>query len=121
MMNHQQLMMSMPDIQMEEMSLLQNLMQNMNDRQKEQFLLFYRTKRKDKQTMTIIAAIGFLGIAGVHRFITGDIGLGILYIFTCGLCFIGTIIDILNIGQITAAFNEKQALESANLVRMMGV
>ncbi len=118
-MSHQQLLMTMPDIQMEELSLLQNLMQNMDDRQKEQFLLFYRTKRKDKQTMLIIAAIGFLGIAGIHRFITGDIGLGILYIFTCGLCFIGTIIDILNIGQITAAYNEKQAVESANLVRMM--
>ncbi len=119
-MSHQQLLMSMPDIQMEELSMLQNLMQTMNDRQKEQFLLFYRTKRKDKQTMLIIAAIGFLGFAGIHRFLTGEIGLGILYILTLGLCFIGTIIDILNIGQITAAFNEKQAIESAGLVRMMG-
>jgi TM2 domain-containing membrane protein YozV len=119
-MSHQQLMMTMPDLQPEELAVLNELMNDMNERQKEQFLLVYRTKRKDKQTMILLAAIGFLGVAGIHRFIVGDIGLGILYFFTAGFCFIGTIIDIVNISQITNDFNRRQAVESANLVRMMG-
>ncbi|MCU0404195.1 MAG: NINE protein [Chitinophagaceae bacterium] len=118
-MNHQSMMMTIPDLQPEELAVLNELMQGLDERQKEQLIMFYRTKRKDKQTMILLAAIGFLGVAGVHRFIIGDIALGILYIFTLGFCFIGTIIDIVNIGQMTNDFNRKQAVESANLVRMM--
>jgi len=119
-MNHQHLMITMPDLQPEEMAVLNELMNSMNESQKEQFLMMYRTKRKDKQTMILLAAVGFLGFAGIHRFITGDIALGILYIFTLGFCFIGTIIDIVNIGSLTNDFNRKQAVESASLVNMMG-
>ncbi|MCU0388081.1 MAG: NINE protein [Chitinophagaceae bacterium] len=118
-MNHQSMMMTIPDLQPEELAVLNELMQGLDERQKEQLIMFYRTKRKDKQTMILLAAIGFLGVAGVHRFIIGDIALGILYILTLGFCFIGTIIDIVNIGQMTNDFNRKQAVESANLVRMM--
>jgi TM2 domain-containing membrane protein YozV len=113
------MMMTIPDLQPEELAVLNELMQGLDERQKEQLIMFYRTKRKDKQTMILLAAIGFLGVAGVHRFIIGDIALGILYILTLGFCFIGTIIDIVNIGQMTNDFNRKQAVESANLVRMM--
>lgn len=118
-MNQQQLLMMLPDLQAEELAILLDLSRNMNDTQKQQFLMLYRNKRKDRQTMLLLAAIGFLGIAGIHRFIIGDIGLGVLYIFTLGFCFIGTIIDIVNIGQLTSEFNRKQALEAAGLVRML--
>ena len=119
-MNHHQLLMTMPDLQPEELAVLNELMHNLSEKEKEQFLMLYRTKRKDKQTMILLAAIGFLGIAGIHRFIIGDIALGVLYILTLGFCFIGTIIDIVNIGQMTNDFNRKQAIEAANLVQMMG-
>lgn len=39
----------------------------------------------------------FLGFFGAHKFYEGKIGTGILYLFTCGLFFIGWIIDLLNI------------------------
>lgn len=35
----------------------------------------------------------FLGFFGAHKFYEGKIGMGILYIFTCGLLGFGTIID----------------------------
>lgn len=39
----------------------------------------------------------FLGIFGVHKFYRGKIGMGILYIFTCGLFGIGVIVDLVKI------------------------
>ena len=39
----------------------------------------------------------FLGFVGGHKFYEGKIGLGIVYVFTCGLFFLGTFIDFFNI------------------------
>lgn len=44
-------------------------------------------------TLALVLCI-FLGILGVHRFYTRNVGLGILYLFTFGLCLIGVIVDI---------------------------
>ncbi len=45
-----------------------------------------------------------LGFWGVHYFYVGRIGMGILYIFTCGLFGIGWIVDIIRI--IAGAFSD---------------
>ncbi len=37
----------------------------------------------------------FLGGFGIHKFYEGKIGMGILYIFTGGLCLIGVIVDLI--------------------------
>jgi len=48
--------------------------------------------------MTIIlCCIGFLGLAGIHRFYRGRILSGILWLFTGGLFLIGTILDLANL------------------------
>lgn len=39
----------------------------------------------------------FLGAFGAHKFYEGKIGMGILYLLTCGLFGIGWIIDIIKI------------------------
>lgn len=39
----------------------------------------------------------FLGFFGAHKFYEGKIGMGILYLFTCGLFGIGWIIDIISL------------------------
>ena len=37
----------------------------------------------------------FLGFFGAHKFYEGKIGMGIVYIFTGGLFFIGVVIDFI--------------------------
>lgn len=37
----------------------------------------------------------FLGAFGAHKFYEGKIGMGILYLFTGGLCCIGAIVDLI--------------------------
>ena len=39
----------------------------------------------------------FLGFLGAHKFYDGKIGMGVLYIFTGGLCGVGIIIDLISI------------------------
>lgn len=37
----------------------------------------------------------FLGYLGIHKFYEGKVGMGILYIFTGGLCGIGCLVDLI--------------------------
>lgn len=50
------------------------------------------TSRKDKTTAVILCL--FLGHLGAHRFYVGKIGTGILWVFTCGLFGIGSLVDL---------------------------
>ena len=113
------MLMMLPNIQPEEMMNIQELTQSMNDNQKQQFMLFYSSKRKEEQSLLIFALIGFFGFAGIHRLVTGDVALGIIYFLTLGLCGVGTIIDLVNIKKITAEYNRKQAIEAARMAAMM--
>ena len=99
--------------------LIQSITKDMTASQQQQFVSFYGSKRKEQQTLLILAAFGFLGFAGIHRFVTGSIGFGVLYFFTAGLCFVGTIVDMINIKDIAMDYNRKQALEAATMVSMM--
>jgi len=103
----------------EEYSYLLQIMDGMDERQKQGFVMFYSARRKDPQEILLFTLLGFLGFAGIQRFITGQILMGILYILTVGLCFIGTIVDVINHKSITFEYNRKSANESAELVKMM--
>ncbi|HMB98699.1 MAG TPA: TM2 domain-containing protein, partial [Balneolaceae bacterium] len=68
-------------------------------------------RRKDPILLLILAAIGLFGVAGIHRFFAGHIGMGILYILTLGLCYIGTIVDMINYKNFAFEYNRKIAQE----------
>lgn len=57
---------------------------------------------KTKGISILLAAFGFIGLAGLHRFYLGKPLSGILYLVTGGICGLGTLIDILKIASGTS-------------------
>lgn len=58
-------------------------------------------------------------ISGLHRFYLGDIGLGIVHLVTVGFCWIGSVIDIININQRVNDANVKIAMQTLQIVKAM--
>jgi hypothetical protein len=61
----------MPSLEPDEMAFVQMLIKDMNDNQSQQFAMSYMSRRKDPSNMLLFTLIGFLGIAGVQRFVLG--------------------------------------------------
>lgn len=107
----------LPELTGEEMVYVQNLMKDWDDEKARNFANVYRTRRRDPQMILIVTIVGLLGIAGIQRFVTNQIGMGILYFFTLGLCYIGTIVDLINYQKIAFEYNQKMANEVASMIR----
>ena len=107
----------LPEVTGEEALYLQNMVKDFDDEKARSFASVYRTRRKDPQTILILAILGFFGFAGIHRMIIDQIGMGILYLFTGGLCLIGTIVDLVNHQKLAFEYNQKVANEVAMLVK----
>lgn len=110
--------MMLPGITAEEIVFLQQAINGLTDDQKRSFFQVYSGKRKTAQDILIFTLIGFIGVNGVHRFVLGQIGMGLIYFFTAGFCLIGTIIDLINHKALTMEYNKKMAYESFQLVKM---
>lgn len=106
----------LPGIEQEELIWLQELTKNYDPETAQRFLALYQSRRQDPQTILICVLIGLIGPAGIHRFLLKQIGMGILYLFTLGFCFIGTIVDAVNYRKLTWEYNKKAAIESAALL-----
>jgi TM2 domain-containing membrane protein YozV len=107
----------LPELTGEEMVYVQNLIKDWDDEKARNFANVYRTRRKDPQVILITALLGLIVVAGVHRFLLGQIGMGLLYLFTGGLCLIGTIIDLVNHQRLAFEFNQKVAEEVATIMK----
>lgn len=59
-------------------------------------------REKKKSTAILLCLLGLIGLGGIHRFYLRRPWTGILYFFTYGLLWVGTIIDL--IGLITGIF-----------------
>ncbi len=106
----------MPNLEPEEMSYVQSLVKEFDDEKINQFAVIYNSRRKDPQTILLLSLVGFLGVAGVQRFVIDQIGMGLLYLFTGGLCFIGTIVDLVNYKRLALEFNQKVARQVSGMV-----
>lgn len=52
---------------------------------------------KERNKWVAFALCLFLGFLGAHKFYEGKVGMGILYVFTCGLLGIGWAIDTIGL------------------------
>lgn len=107
----------LPELQGRELVYIQGLVKDFNENQLMNFSNIYRSRRRDPQLILLTTLLGFISIAGIQRFLTNQIGMGILYLFTAGLCFIGTIIDLINYQDLAMEYNMNQANEAAMLVK----
>lgn len=99
----------LPELEGDESDYINHVIQDMSDEETKMFCNIYRSRRKDPVLMLILALIGLFGVAGIHRFLAGQVGMGILYFLTVGLCFIGTIVDMINYKNFAFEYNRKIA------------
>ena len=107
------------DVTPEELITINSRIKDFNEDELSQFCMIYRSKRKDPQLILILCLLGLVGVAGVQRFVIGNIGMGILYFFTAGLCFIGTIVDAVNHKSLAMEYNAKMITETLSMLNMV--
>lgn len=108
----------LPGIEYEERILIENAIKDFSEEDKRKFLMIYQGRRQDSMNILIFILLGLIGVGGIHRFIIGDIALGILYFLTLGLCYIGTIVDLVNYKNITLNYNRQKIAEVSNMMRI---
>ena len=107
----------MPELEGEEMAFVGGLVEDMEDAQADTFAVAYRSQRRDPTTVLLLTVLGFVVVAGVQRFYLGQIGMGLLYLFTAGFCLIGTIIDVINHKKLSFEYNQVKAQTIAAMVK----
>ncbi len=107
------------DISPEELLTINSRVKQYSPDEITQFCILYRSKRRDPQLILVLTLLGLFGVAGIHRFILGHIGLGILYFLTIGLCWIGTIVDAVNYKRLSLEYNSKMIAESMMILNMV--
>lgn len=104
-----------PGIEGEELVYVHNITKGISDERLDIFAAIYNGRRKKSETILIATILGLFGIAGIQRFLLNQVGMGILYLITIGLCYIGTIIDLVNYKRLTFEHNQKAANESLRI------
>jgi TM2 domain-containing membrane protein YozV len=106
----------LPEITGLEMQYIHNLIQSWDDSKARNFANVYRARRRDPIIVLVTTLVGFFGVAGVQRFLTDQVGMGLLYLFTAGLCFVGTIIDAVNYQRLAFDYNRKTVEEVVTML-----
>ena len=112
-------MMHIPAVEPDELSYLQSVTDSLPEEKLQLFISIYNGKRKKAETILLCCLLGFVLAGGIQRFVIGQIGMGLLYFFTGGLCLIGTIVDIINHKQLAFEYNQQMAIETMGMVRSL--
>ena len=107
------------DITPEELITINSRTRGFSDDELTHFSMIYRSKRKDPQTILLLCLLGLVGVSGIHRFVIGQVGMGILYFFTGGLCLVGTIVDAINHKDLALEYNGKMIAETLSMLNMI--
>jgi TM2 domain-containing membrane protein YozV len=107
----------LPDLEGDEMVYVQGLISDLDDNQSQLFATAYRARRKDPQTLLFTTLLGFFGVAGIQRFVVGQVGMGLLFLFTGGFCLVGTVIDLVKHKRLAFAYNQGIGQQVLALVR----
>jgi TM2 domain-containing membrane protein YozV len=110
----------LPELDEPERSFLAQLTATLSETDVQQFAIAYRTRRKDPQTILLMAVIGMFAVPGLHRFALGQVGIGFLYLFTGGLLLIGTIADIVRHKELAFNYNRQVARRIASSLLRTG-
>ena len=79
-------------------------------------LLYFMNPAASTNSLCIFKWVGFSGCPGCD-FIIGQIGMGVLYFLTGGLCLVSTIVYIVIHKSLAFEFNQKMAIESMRMIR----
>lgn len=69
-----------------------------------------KIKIRNPNLMVLVSFLG--GVLGIDRFLIGDYSMGFLKLFTCGLFYIGWLIDIFAIKKQTKFFNAVKVINA---------
>ncbi len=94
-----------PELQQQELAYIHEITKGMSEEDLKVFANIYRARRRDPQLVLLSALGGLFLLPGLQRFVVNQIGLGLLYLFTIGLCFIGSIVDLINYQNMAFEYN----------------
>lgn len=103
----------LPEIPPAEQAAISGIVSSVSEESEQMFAMAYRSQRKDETTILLLTLVGIIGIAGIQRFVLGHIGMGVLFLLTLGLCYIGTIVDAVNHRKLASEYNVKVASQIA--------
>jgi len=106
----------LPELELDEAMAIDVMLKEKTDDQVKNFAMLYRNRRRDSQLILLTTLLGFVGVSGVQRFLVNNVGMGVLYFFTGGLCLIGTIVDLVNYKSLALEYNQKVAREVAQFI-----
>ncbi|HEY8780684.1 MAG TPA: TM2 domain-containing protein [Mucilaginibacter sp.] len=102
---------------MDEYDFIHHASAGLSQNQMQTFTLVYNSRRKNPNDILLATVLGFLGFAGIQRFMTGQIILGLLYFFTGGFFMIGTMVDLFTYKSIANDYNRHLAYECYHIAR----
>jgi hypothetical protein len=102
---------------MEEYGFIHHASAGLSQNQMQTFMLVYDSRRKNPTDILLATLLGFLGLAGVQRFMTGQYLLGFVYLLTGGFFGIGTLVDLITYKSIANDYNRHLAYECYHIAR----